>query len=77
MTTLTLTEKLHAQQIRKRLINGYPSQSGFCEVMAHLTDEELLRQERAAHLEKLTWLGKGRAERDSPFNRIVKKAMAG
>jgi hypothetical protein len=76
MTTLTLTEKLHAQQIRKRLLNGYPPLSAFCELMAHITDEELLRQERAAHLEKLAWLAKRRAERESPFNRIVKKAMS-
>jgi hypothetical protein len=60
--TLTLTEKLHAQQIRKRLLNGYPPDSA-------------LRQERAAHTEKLAWLSKRRAERESPFNRIVKKAM--
>jgi hypothetical protein len=76
MTTLTLTEKLHAQQIRKRLLNGYPPQSAFCELLAHITDEELLRQERAAHLEKLAWLAKRRAERESPFNRIVKRAMS-
>ena len=76
MTTLTLTEKIHAQQIRQRLLNGYPPQSAFCELMAQLTDEELLRQERAAHLEKLAWLAKRRAERESPFNRIVKRAMS-
>ena len=75
MTTLTLTEKLHAQQIRKRLVLGYSPQSGFCELMARITDEELLRLERAAHLEKLAWLGKRRAERESPFNKIVRKAM--
>jgi pyruvate dehydrogenase complex dehydrogenase (E1) component len=76
MTTLTLTEKLHAQQIRKRLLNGYPPQSAFCELMAHITDEELLRQERAAHQEKLAWLAVRRAERESPFNKIIKKAMS-
>jgi len=75
MRTLTLTERIHAQQIRQRLLNGYPSQSGFCELMARITDEELLRLERAAHLEKLAWLGKRRAERESPFNKIVRKAM--
>jgi hypothetical protein len=74
--TLTLTEKLQAQQIRKRLLNGYPPESAFCELMAHISDEELLRQERAAHLEKLAWLSKRRAERESPFNRIVKRAMS-
>lgn len=76
MTTLSLTEKLHAQQIRKRLLNGYPPQSGFCELMTRITDEELLQMERIAHQEKLAWLGARRAERDSPFNRIVKKAMS-
>jgi hypothetical protein len=76
MTTLTLTEKIHAQQIRKRLLNGYPSQSGFCELMTRITDEELLQMELVAHQEKLAWLGARRAERDSPFNRIVKKAMS-
>jgi hypothetical protein len=74
--TLTLTEKLQAQQIRKRLLNGYPPESAFCELMTHITDEELLRQERAAHQEKLAWLSKRRAERDSPFNKIVRKAMS-
>jgi hypothetical protein len=76
MTTLTLTDKLHAQQIRKRLLNGYPPQSGFCELMTRITDEELLRLERVAHLEKLAWLSARKAERESPFNRIVKKAMS-
>ena len=76
MTTLTLTEKLHAQQIRKRLLNGYPPQSGFSELMNRITDEELLRLERKAHQEKLVWLAERRAERESPFNRIVKKAMS-
>jgi hypothetical protein len=76
MTTLTLTERLHAQQIRKRLLNGYPQQSAFCELMAHISDDELLRQERAAHLGNLAWLAKRRAERESPFNRIVKRAMS-
>jgi hypothetical protein len=51
MTTLTLTEKSHGQQIRAA--RRIPLQSTFCELMAHRTDEELLRQERAAHLEKL------------------------
>jgi hypothetical protein len=74
--TLTLTEKLHAQQIRKRLLNGYPPQSAFCELMAQITDEELLRQERSAHQEKLAWLTARRAERESPFNKIIKKAMS-
>jgi hypothetical protein len=37
MTTLTLTEKLHAQQIRKRLLNGYPPESAFCALMASIT----------------------------------------
>jgi len=73
--TLTLTEKLHAQQIRKRLLNGYPPDSAFYELMAHISDEELLRQERAAHLEKLAWLSKSCADRESPFNKIVRKAM--
>ena len=77
MTTLTLTERIHAQQIRQRLLNGYPSQSGFCALMTCITDEELLQMERVAHQEKLAWLAKRRAERDSPFNRIVKKAMSG
>jgi len=77
MRTLTLTEKLHAQQIRQRLLNGYPPQSGFCELMTHISDEELLQMERVAHQEKLAWLAKRRAERDSPFNRIVKKAGSG
>jgi pyruvate dehydrogenase complex dehydrogenase (E1) component len=76
MTILSLTEKLHAQQIRQRLLNGYPPQSGFAELMTRITDEELLRLERVAHQEKLTWLAARRAERDSPFNRIVKKAMS-
>jgi|HubBroStandDraft_6_1064221.scaffolds.fasta_scaffold12215_5 hypothetical protein len=75
MTTLTLTEKIHAQQIRQRLLNGYPPQSGFCELMTRITDEELLRLERVAHQEKLTWLAARKAERESPFNKIVKKAM--
>jgi pyruvate dehydrogenase complex dehydrogenase (E1) component len=77
MTTPSLTEKIHAQQIRKKLLNGYPSQSGFCELMARISDEELLQLERVAHQEKLAWLAARRAERDSPFNRIVKKAMSG
>jgi hypothetical protein len=76
MTTLTLTEKIHAQQIRKRLINGYPPESAFCELMAHISDAELLRQERAAHAEKLAWLAARRTERESPFNKIVRKAMS-
>jgi hypothetical protein len=75
MMTLTLTEKIHAQQIRQRLLNGYPPQSGFCELMTRITDEELLRLERVAHQEKLTWLAARKAERESPFNKIVKKAM--
>jgi hypothetical protein len=73
--TPTLTEKLHAQQIRQRLINGYPPQSTFCELMARITDEELLRLERVAHQEKLAWLAARRSERESPFNRIIKRAM--
>jgi hypothetical protein len=76
MTTLSLTERLHAQQIRQRLLNGYPPQSGFAELMARITDEQLLRLERAAHFEKVAWLGKRRAERESPFHRIVKRAMS-
>ena len=76
MTTLTLTEKLRTQQIRKTLLNGYPAQSGFAELMARITDEQLLRLERAAHFEKVAWLGKRRAERESPFHRIVKRAMS-
>jgi len=77
MTTLTLTEKLHAQQIRQRLLNGYPPQSGFCELMTRITDEELLRLERAAHQEKVAWVAARRAERELPFNKIVRKAMLG
>jgi hypothetical protein len=76
MRTLTLTEKIHAQQIRQRLLNGYPRQSGFCELMTRISDEELLQMERVAHQEKLAWLAARRAERDSPFHRIVKKAMS-
>jgi hypothetical protein len=75
MTTLTLTEKLHAQQIRKKLLNGYPPQSGFAELMTRITDEELLQMERVAHLEKLAWITARRAERESDFTRIIKKAM--
>ena len=75
MTTLSLTEKLHAQQIRKTLINGYPPQSGFAEMMARISDEQLLRLERAAHQEKLAWLTARRAEKESDFSRIIKKAM--
>jgi len=77
MRTLTLTEKFYAQQIRQRLLNGYPLQSGFRELMARISDEELLQMERVAHQEKLAWLAARRAERDSPFTRIVKKAMSG
>ena len=76
MRTLTLTEKFYAQQIRQRLLNGYPLQSGFRELMARISDEELLQMERVAHQEKLAWLAARRAERDSPFHRIVKKAMS-
>jgi hypothetical protein len=76
MRTLTLTERIHAQQIRQRLLNGYPAQSGFCELMTRITDEELLRLERIAHQEKLAWLAARRVERESPFNRIVKRAMS-
>ena len=76
MRTLTLTEKIHAQQIRQRLVHGYPPQSGFRALMTRITDEELLQMERVAHQEKLAWLAARRAERDSPFNRIVKKAMS-
>ena len=77
MTALTLTEKIHAHQIRQRLVNGYPPQSGFYELMTRISDEELLQMERVAHQEKLAWLAARRAERDSPFTRIVKKAMSG
>lgn len=73
---LTLTEKLHAQQIRQRLLNGYPPQSGFAELMTRITDEELLRLERNAHQEKLAWMAACKTDRESPFNRIVKKAMS-
>jgi hypothetical protein len=45
--------------------------------MTRITDEELLRLERIAHQEKLAWLAARKAERESPFNRIVKKAMSG
>jgi hypothetical protein len=76
MRTLTLTEKFYAQQIRQRLLNGYPLQSGFRELMARISDEELLQMERVAHHEKLAWLAARRAEPDSPFHRIVKKAMS-
>lgn len=75
MTTLTLTEKIHAQQIRQRLVNGYPPESAFCELMARISDAELLNLERAAHAEKLAWLAKRRADSESPFNKIVRKAM--
>jgi hypothetical protein len=73
--TPTLTEKLHAQQIRQRLLNGYPPQSGFSELMTRITDEELLRLERVAHQEKLAWLAARRTKRESPFSRIIKRAM--
>ena len=75
-STLTLTEKIHAQQIRQRLLNGYPPESAFCELKARISDAELIRQERAAHLEKLAWLAARRADRESPFNKIVRKAMS-
>ena len=76
MTTLTLTEKLRTQQIRKTLLNGYPAQSGFAELMARISDDQLLQLERTAHLEKLAWLTRRRTERESAFDKIVRKALS-
>jgi hypothetical protein len=49
----SIEKRRASQQIRQRLLNGYPPESAFCELMAHISDAELLRQERAAHLEKV------------------------
>jgi hypothetical protein len=72
---LTLTQKLHAQRIRQNLLNGYPPRSGFAAVMARIMDPELLVLEREAHKEKLAWLVSRRTKMESPFDRIVRKAV--
>jgi hypothetical protein len=70
---MTLTQKLHAQRIRKTLLNGYPPQGGFVGVLSRISDEELLQLEREAHAEKLAWLETRRAE--SVLNGIIRRAV--
>lgn len=71
--TLTLTQKIHVQRIRKNLLVGYPPDSGMEIVLSRISDEELLRMERESHAEKVAWLKARQTRRH--LSKIMRRAV--